>query len=333
MLWSLSARSPRSARTGAAVALMATILTNLGAGVLTTGHLRTPNVVAATTLAVLTAVLLRLPEDRTAPLVVLAPLAGVGMIVWLDLLSRDAGVTGQVFFIVPVIWAAAQLRLGGALVVVVVTLAGEAVVVFSFLPTQAAVVDFAYLTVLLTLVCGVLARSGVVQERLVEQLRHQAGVDPLTGLSTRRVLDAATTSAAREGGQGTSLVIIDLDRFKTVNDTHGHLGGDAALTHVAALLRTHCRDHDVVARMGGDELAVLMRDCPPQAAALRAQQLVDAVRDSPLLLPGGVTVPLSISAGLAVCPPDGTRAEELYARADAALYTAKRAGRGRLAAV
>lgn len=325
---SLSARNPRSARVWAAVALMATIVTNLGAGVLADGRLHTHNVVAFAVLTLGTALLLRSPADRVAPFVGLAPLTGVATIVWLDLLSADAGVTGQVFFIAPVIWAAAQLRVGGALVVTSATLVGEAVVVGRFLEPERAVTDFAYVAVLLVLICGVLSRAGTNQERLVERLREQAGVDALTGLSTRRVLDAATDRAV--AGGRVCLVIIDLDRFKTINDTHGHLGGDAALTHVADLLTARCRDRDVVARMGGDELAVLMVDCPLDIASYRAQQFVDAVRENPLRLPDGTLVPLSISAGLAEAATD--RAQDLYARADAALYAAKRAGRDRLAA-
>ncbi|MFD0481592.1 diguanylate cyclase [Kineococcus sp. GCM10028916] len=327
---SLSARNPRSARVWAAIALMTTIVTCLVAGAATMGGLHAAKTVALLGLGAVSAVLLGLPAERAAPLVVIAPLAGVGVVVWLDLLSQDAGVTGQVFFVVPVVWAAAQLRFAGAALVMVATLAGEAVVVFTFLPVDQAVTDYAYLTVLLLLVGGVLTRSGATQERLVEQLRVQASVDPLTGLVTRRVLDSATEAAVRATGN-TALVVIDLDRFKAVNDTFGHLGGDAALAHVANLLTDCCRDGDVVARMGGDELAVLMLDCTAETAARRAQAFVDVVRRTPLQLPGGVVVPLSISAGLSSMTLGVTRAEDLYARADSALYEAKRAGRDRLA--
>jgi len=330
LLRSLSARNARSARVWAAVALMVTILTNVGTGLLANGRPGAELGVAAV-LAVFSALLFRLPVAVAAPMVVLAPLAGTASIVWLDLMSRDAGITGQVFFIVPVIWAAAQLRLAGALVVTVATVLGEALVVFTLLPAAQALTDFAYLTVLLALICGVLVRAGANQERLVEKLREQARIDPLTGLVTRRVLDSATEGIVAGLGGEASLVVIDLDRFKSINDTHGHLGGDAALAHVAALLQSTCRESDIVARMGGDELAVLMLDCPPGIAGRRAQSFVDLVRDNPLRLPGGVCVPLSISAGLASLDSSASRAEDLYARADHALYEAKRAGRGRLA--
>lgn len=332
LLRSLSARNPRSARVWAAVALMVTILTNVGAGAFLTGSLRAPDLLAAASLVVVSVVLLRTSVERAAPLVVIAPLAGTATIVWMDLLTADAGITGQVFFVVPVIWAAAQLRLAGALLVTVATTAGEALVVFTVLPAHEAVIDFAYLTVVFVLVCGVLSRAGANQERLVERLREQASIDPLTGLWTRRVLDSATEQVVAAGAPDAALVVIDLDRFKVINDTHGHLGGDAALAHVASILSGRCRDGDLVARMGGDELAVLMLDCPPETAARRAQAFVDVVRDNPLLLPGGVVVPLSISAGLASSSIRTRRAEDLYACADSALYEAKRSGRGRFAA-
>ena len=330
LLRSLSARNPHSARLWAAIALMTTIVTCLASDAATTGGLHAATILAVLGLGALSALLLALPVERTARLVVLAPLAGVGAVVWLDLLSRDAGVTGQVFFVVPVVWAGAQLRFAGAALVTLATLVGEAVVVFSFLPVEQAVIDFAYLAVLLLLVGGVLTRAGVVQERLVERLRVQASVDPLTGLVTRRVLDSATQAALHATGTA-SLVVIDLVRLKTVNDTFGHLGGDAALAHVAALITGECRETDVVARMGGDELAVLMLDCSAEIAVRRAQSFVDVVRATPLRLPGGAVVPLSISAGLSSLTHGVSRAEDLYASADSALYEAKRSGRGRLA--
>ena len=311
----------------AAVALVATTATCVGTAIALTGRVAWPELLASVSLVVLSATLLLLPLRWAASLVVLAPLAGTAAVVWLDMVSADAGLTGQVFFCVPVIWAASQLRLGGAVLVTAATLAGQAYVVTSLLPRAQALVDIAYMGTLLLLVTAVLARSAAVQSRLVEKLRHQATVDPLTGLVTRRVLDSATARAVAAPGGVVALVIIDLDHFKSINDTHGHLGGDAALAHVAGLLHANCRDSDVVARMGGDELAVLMPACPPEVAVQRAQVFVDAVREHPLTLDGQV-VPLSVSAGLASAPQDASDAQGLYGRADSALYLAKRAGRG-----
>ncbi len=193
-----------------------------------------------------------------------------------------------------------------------------------------AITELAYVGTTLTLTAAVLARAGVVQDRLVAELRRPAVIDPLTGLATRRVLDDATRIAltAAQARVGTALVIIDVDRFKAVNDTYGH--GVEALTHVVRILTGRSRGHDVVARMGGDELAVLVPGCGYDAAMRRAEDFVAAVNTTPLLLPGGVTVPLSISAGAAHVPENAAGAGNLYSTADAALYAAKRSGRGRV---
>jgi diguanylate cyclase (GGDEF)-like protein len=278
------------------------------------------------------ALVLRLPAGVVAPWVVCVPLLGIALIVKLDLPSGDAGVTGQVFFIVPVIWAATHLRWGGTALVAAATVAGEAVVVVLLLPWEQALVDGTALSGLVVVIAVVLGRAAANRERLVEQLAAHAGVDPLTGLVTRRVLDDATSRLRAVPRVQAALVLLDLDRFKDINDTHGHLGGDAALVHVAAVLRGCCRPGDVVARMGGDELAVLLVDTSAQAAAGRAEQFVDAVRRSPLRLPDGSVVPLSVSAGAAPLTP-ASGGTDPYAVADAALYAAKRAGRDRVVAV
>ncbi|PPK93215.1 diguanylate cyclase (GGDEF)-like protein [Kineococcus xinjiangensis] len=329
LLHSLGPRHPRSARVWAAVVLVATTVISVATAVLARGGLHTADVVAAVVLTAFSVALVVLPPARTVALTVLAPVLGVVATVLLDLATSDATITGQVFFCLPVLWAATQLRVGGAALVTAAAVVGEAVVVLSLLPQQQALNELAYMSTVLLLTGGLLARGSMLQDRLVARLRQQASVDPLTGLVTRRVLDDATRCALTGAGArtGTALVIIDLDRFKSINDTHGHLAGDAALAHVAGILGARCREQDVVARMGGDELAVLMPGCDPDVAARRAEQIVTAVRETPLLLPGGVAVRLSISAGVAHVPHDATGAQELYASADAALYVAKRGGR------
>ena len=332
VLHALGPRDVDSARTWAVVVLSATTVVSLLAGLLGSSGIHEPDIVTALVLALLCAALLLLPPVRTAVLSVLTPLAGTAAVVALDLSSSDAGVTGQVFFCLPVLWAATQLRLGGAVLVTACTVVGEAVVVLSLLPTAEALTDLAYMTTLLVLSAAVLARGAEQQDRLVAQLRRQAATDHLTGLVTRRVLDDAAQSALSSAGErgGTALVVVDVDRFKTVNDTHGHLAGDAALEHVAQILAAGCREEDVVARMGGDELAVLMPGCDPEAAARRAEHFVEQVRATPLVLPDGGTLRLSISAGVAHALRDATSQRDLYAAADAALYVAKRGGRDRV---
>ena len=105
-----------------------------------------------------------------------------------------------------------------------------------------------------------LTRANGLQERLVAALQEQARVDSLTGLVNRRSFDEALESTlTRPVGAGTALVLIDVDSFKTINDSHGHPVGDAVLVHLAEVLREQVRTDDaVLSRLGGDELAVLL---------------------------------------------------------------------------
>lgn len=318
----------------AACALAASIVTSQVVQVAT--HPETMDAVTLATSALVLGVavaLVRLPTAWTAPFVLLAPLLGVAAIVALDLLSRDATFTGLAFFVIPAVYAAALLRAGAIAVVCLATTAGGAVTVFSLLPASPAAVDLAYLAVLVVLISTVLGRTAAQHDALVLRLRTAADTDPLTGLATRRVLDAATADlgGGRSGSPtgGGALLLVDLDRFKSVNDTYGHLSGDAALTHVAEVLRSACRGDDLAARMGGDELAVLLVGCTPEDATRRAHDVVDPVRTTPLVLSDGTRVPLSVSVGVAPVHVLSRTSEDLYARADEALYAAKRAGRDR----
>jgi diguanylate cyclase (GGDEF)-like protein len=195
------------------------------------------------------------------------------------------------------------------------------------------VTDFVFFGSVLVVMAVMLTRANAVQERLVTALREQARVDALTGLVNRRAFDdALTTTLTRPVPAGTALVLIDVDAFKTINDSHGHPVGDAALVHLAGVLREQVRAEDaVLSRLGGDELAVLLPDCAPEVATRRAEELLTAVRAAPLPLADGTLLALSISVGVAHVPPLSGDLPTLYHAADAALYEAKRSGRGRVA--
>ena len=111
------------------------------------------------------------------------------------------------------------------------------------------------------------------------------------------------------------------------------MAGDAALSHIAGLLRAGGTDGEVAARMGGDEMALLLSGCDYEQALRRAQQIVDATRAAPLRLDDGRSVALSVSIGVASVPDHAGTAAQLYREADAALYEAKRQGRGRVGLV
>ena len=163
-------------------------------------------------------------------------------------------------------------------------------------------------------------RSRVLLAQL-ERLSHE---DPLTGLANRRRWDielAAVCSDARATGQVVSLVLLDLDHCKQINDRHGHVAGDEALQAVAALLRNRVREGDLVARLGGDELGVLL----PGADLDRAGSLAEAVRrEAAFLTPAGLAAgELTLSLGVTSATGHLAYPLELLSCADAQLYSAK----------
>jgi diguanylate cyclase (GGDEF)-like protein len=263
----------------------------------------------------------------------LISLVGVALCCAMNYVTQDFSAGAQAFLAFPVLWAGVNLRRGAVTVVTVVAIAGDAIVLFQLEPVGDAVSDLSFFGAVLAVMAVMLVRSGETQERLVALLHHQATVDSLTGLVNRRVLDEslATALTTPSAPQGTALVLVDVDSFKTINDQYGHPVGDDALAHIAGLLRTVIRAGDaVLSRMGGDELAVLLPDCPADIAVRRATEVLDAVRGEPLVLADGTLLALSASLGVAHAPSHATGLEELYAAADAALYAAKRGGRGRV---
>jgi diguanylate cyclase (GGDEF)-like protein/PAS domain S-box-containing protein len=166
--------------------------------------------------------------------------------------------------------------------------------------------------------------------RLREALRTQSVRDPLTGLYNRRyleeVLDREARRAAR-GAQSLGVLMIDLDHFKSFNDTYGHDAGDAVLRETGASLTRGIRAEDFVFRFGGEEFVVILPTASLEAACARAESLRLKVRDLTVLHQGKSMGMLTISIGVAVFPEHGISPKDLMAAADAALYEAKRGGR------
>ncbi|MBB4858183.1 diguanylate cyclase (GGDEF)-like protein [Novosphingobium chloroacetimidivorans] len=161
---------------------------------------------------------------------------------------------------------------------------------------------------------------------LREKLRTQSLRDPLTGLYNRRYMEDALEryiSLAERTGSATSVMMIDLDNFKRLNDEHGHAKGDAVLRDVAAQLVTALRPSDVVARYGGEELIVILPNCGIDDAAIKAEMLrlrIEGLSDA-----HGVSI--SASFGIGSVPQTSTNAADVVPMADAALYSAKQAGK------
>lgn len=169
--------------------------------------------------------------------------------------------------------------------------------------------------------------------RLREALHDQATRDPLTGLLNRRYLDEALprelARSLRER-RSLSLVILDLDHFKRVNDNHGHEAGDAVLSKTAAIVRAHLRSSDLACRFGGEEFVVLMPGASLTEAHERMELILREVSTTVFHLEGVHLPGISFSAGVAEAPRHGTNAESLLRAADRALYAAKEAGRKRI---
>jgi diguanylate cyclase (GGDEF)-like protein/PAS domain S-box-containing protein len=167
--------------------------------------------------------------------------------------------------------------------------------------------------------------AALERRRLLEQLRDLARTDPLTGLANRRLWDerlGVELARAERYGRPLCVAAIDLDRFKPYNDTYGHQAGDALLRSATTLWREVLRGSDLLSRLGGDEFAVLLPDCDLDCARGIVERLQDVT-------PGGGEG-VGSSAGLVAWRP-GEDAAAVIARADAALYAAKGAGRGGIA--
>jgi diguanylate cyclase (GGDEF)-like protein len=173
------------------------------------------------------------------------------------------------------------------------------------------------------------AAMALENARLYETARRLADRDPLTGFFNHRYLHerlAEEVVRAVRTRRPLSVVMLDLDDFKLVNDSFGHLYGDRVLVHVAELIRTTLRASDVTARYGGDEFAVVMPETDAEEAAVVARRVLDALRRTPFTAEGRGPVPVGASIGIATHPDDGRSATELIAAADWRLYAAKDAG-------
>lgn len=175
--------------------------------------------------------------------------------------------------------------------------------------------------------------------RAVSQGLKLAVTDPLTGLFNRRYALAhldRIAARARETGRRFAVMVLDLDRFKSVNDTWGHAAGDAVLEAVANRLRENMRPTDLVARIGGEEFLIALPDATIGAARIAAERLCRVIGETPVLLPDGRnSVSVTISVGLALGPrlapgDEESAARDAFARADAALLAAKSEGRNQV---
>ena len=154
--------------------------------------------------------------------------------------------------------------------------------------------------------------------------------DDLTRLYNSRYLNQVLrreSKRASRSGRPLSLLFLDLDGFKQVNDTHGHLAGSKALVEAGAIIRTSARETDVAARFGGDEFAVVLPDTGSEGAVAVANRIRDRIGACQFLASDGLSVHLTASIGVSTLPDAAASAEELMRAADVAMYRVKDAGK------
>lgn len=169
--------------------------------------------------------------------------------------------------------------------------------------------------------------AGLTSEN--RKLAWRASHDGLTGLGNRQLFESVAgeaIAAARRSGQAFALLYFDIDRFKAINDRHGHESGDAALVTVADRLRGAIRQRDLAFRLGGDEFAVLLAPVQDVSHVVLVLNRIRADMARPLQLPAGVVAQIRLSVGVALFPDHGETIEELLRRADKDMYRDKRDG-------
>lgn len=282
----------------------------------------------------LAAVMFRLAESRTEHLerpeyAIFAAWAASEVII-----ATSVGLTGDTGFFtiswlaIPIVTLSARFSTRGVAVGVGFALCLLVAVVAIAHPS-----DFSHNPAIVFGPAGMIVAVAMLSTALMRsdlEHRSEAVVDQLTGMLNRKALATRAQELGQQSevtGQPVALIVGDLDCFKTVNDTHGHARGDAALTEVAYVLRKALRAFDLAYRLGGEEFVVLM----PGATAPEAGELAETLRAAVAAEPLAGGVELTMSFGVSGSPGGGAfEYDSVFAEADAALYEAKRAGRNRV---
>jgi len=287
--------------------------------------------VVAAVLAAIGLLLSTMPQRLPTLAWPLVPAVPVAVILFMAVGSHDATASSQLAFSLPVLFAAYHLKPAVAYLI-----GGEMVIAETLLcvlidSPHAVIEDSVGVSLILVGIMLTLVTARNRFDEAIRSLRYEAQHDAVTGLLSRRTFDFDIEQL--DDDQPVSLILVDIDDFKTVNDTFGHDVGDETLRIVAKALSANSRQNDRAYRLGGDELAVLLTGTAPETALRRAEVIRRAVETGPMAFVarrerGRVTV----SLGVASLAPHAPRKSTLLRAADAAMYRAKGAGRNQVVA-
>ncbi|MDQ8046948.1 MAG: GGDEF domain-containing protein [Solirubrobacteraceae bacterium] len=285
--------------------------------------------VSAALLALLALILSRIEIESYLGFTRLVILVSIAVITALEGTLRGLQLI-PIFYVWPLLGAAYLLSREELMVCFVIVASACAVALSAAHPDQSFPVgDYAMLVIVGVVVVATTRGLAESLGTTIGSLRHTSETDPLTGLLNRRSfqerLDHHYERATATGMPLTAL-LLDIDHFKRINDQFGHAAGDAALKRFTELLKDSCRTSDLVARVGGEEFAVVMPGATVPQAIARAEQFSGILREDDEV--DGVK--MTVSVGVAACDHTNDTWEELLAAADAAVYRAKRAGRDRV---
>jgi diguanylate cyclase (GGDEF)-like protein len=272
--------------------------------------------------------------DQLAPLLALLLSAAAGVLV---------GGPGAMAFPLPaLLWCAMRYGMFGTAVLTLLSttwtlLAISKGIIDAAIPIETpAVLMSVRLGVSLIALSPIAVASAMVANRsLMARLLHMAEHDPMTGTMNRRAFSEHAGAALRQAqqrGEAAALLVLDIDRFKSVNDTHGHATGDQVIQHVAETLRRLLpQDRPLLGRLGGEEFALLLTGCDQRQAEQFAERVRADCARAQLTLDDGALLGVTVSIGVCFSPAAGSSLSRMLQSADRALYEAKHAGRNRVA--
>ncbi|MCB0883054.1 MAG: GGDEF domain-containing protein [Thermoleophilia bacterium] len=257
-------------------------------------------------------------------------LGSLGLLLAVNLANHDPSAGPLMFALLPTIYAAYQLRPWPAAMAAAAASVSAIVTTVVTRPGGLRESGVVYFVITIACLVTMIIRAREAAADTEAELERMAMSDGLTGLASRLTLDAEASRLLPAAGAPVSLAIIDVDRFRAINDRLGHPGGDATLKRVADHLRTHARATDTVCRLGGDEFVLLMPGCGAEDALSRTEGIVRGARDAVRGDDEAGAAAFTLSAGVATAPDDGADLTALVAAADRRLYHAKGGGRDRV---